>query len=83
MVSHSEAQISLKSQPDEVLSVRIHGQWFPDAFGGSMGELMAALSAGREPQTSGRDNLKSIRIAYAAVKSAQEGITASLDDWPV
>ena len=38
-----------------------------------MGELMSALKEGREPETSGQDNLASIAIAYAAVESAASG----------
>lgn len=34
-----------------------------------MGAFMLALAQGAEPPTSGRDNLESIRIAYAAVQS--------------
>ena len=32
--------------------------WFPDAFAGSMGQLLIALEAGTPPAISGRDNLK-------------------------
>lgn len=56
----------------------IQGRWFPDAFGGSMGEMMAALSEGRAPLTSGRDNLNSLRIAFAAVHSSQTGQSVDL-----
>jgi predicted dehydrogenase len=38
-----------------------------------MGEMMQALTERREPQTSGRDNLNSVRIAYAAVESSETG----------
>ena len=56
----------------------IGGRWFPDAFGGSMGELMQALAERREPETSGRDNLNTLRIAYAAVESSETGQAVSL-----
>jgi predicted dehydrogenase len=58
--------------------VKLEGSWFPDAFGGSMGELMQALSEEREPLTSGRDNLNSIKIAYAAVESSRSGETVTI-----
>ena len=48
----------LKAAPERKVTFPIRGQWFPDAFGGSMGEMMTALTEGREPQTSGRDNLR-------------------------
>ena len=59
----------------------IEGTWFPEAFGGSMGELMAALNEGREPLTSSRDNLDSIRIAAAGVRSSEEGRTVRLEEF--
>jgi predicted dehydrogenase len=58
--------------------VKLEGSWFPDAFGGSMGELMQALTEEREPLTSGRDNLNSIKIAYAAVESSRSGETVTI-----
>jgi len=73
VASQSEVTVCLKENPAAKITFSIRGRWFPDAFGGSMGELMRALAEGREPQTSGRDNLNSIRIAYAAVESSESG----------
>lgn len=78
MASHNELVVAFKDAPDHRQSIPIQGRWFPDAFGGSMGEMMRALTEGREPQTSGRDNLNSIKIAYAAVESAQTGNSVTL-----
>jgi predicted dehydrogenase len=80
MLSHSELVVSFKDDPEHQQTFRIQGSWFPDAFGGSMGELMRALAEGREPQTSGRDNLHSIQIAYAAVESVATGRTVELQN---
>src|SRR5436190_4151223 len=71
--SQTEVTVCLKESPGEKVTFPIRGRWFPDAFGGSMGEMMRALTERREPQTSGRDNLNSIRIAYAAVESSRSG----------
>lgn len=60
-----------KSQRDTRFVTQIHGRWFPDAFGGSMGEMLDAVAEDREPLTSGRDNLKSIAIADAALRSSE------------
>jgi predicted dehydrogenase len=76
--SSSELVVSFKENPQQKQVFAIQGRWFPEAFGGSMGEMMRALSEGREPQTSGRDNLNSIRIAYAAVESAATGRAVEL-----
>jgi predicted dehydrogenase len=46
--------------------------WFPDAFAGSMGQLLIAMEAGTPPAVSGRDNLKSMALVDAACRSATE-----------
>lgn len=76
--SHRELVVSLKANPHHKEVYAIQGNWFPDAFGGSMGEMMQALTEGRPPQTSGRDNLESIKIAYAAVESSERGVAVDL-----
>jgi predicted dehydrogenase len=71
-LSRNELVLQLKGE-DQFQTFQIQGSWFPDGFGGSMGEMMQALTERREPQTSGRDNLNSVRIAYAAVESSETG----------
>jgi predicted dehydrogenase len=71
--TQSEVAVGLKAAPTTRVTFPIRGSWFPDGFGGSMGEMMTALTEGREPQTSGRDNLNTLRIAYAAVESSETG----------
>lgn len=78
VASQSELVISFKDNPSHRQVFAIHGRWFPDAFGGSMGEMMQALTEEREPQTSGRDNLNSLKIAYAAVESSNTGQAVEL-----
>ena len=46
--------------------------WFPDAFAGTMGQLLIALETGREPAISGRDNLQTMALVDAAYLSAAE-----------
>ena len=76
--SQTELTVSLKEQPERKQVFAIRGKWFPDAFGGSMGELMRAIHEDREPATSGRDNLQSLQIAFAAVQSASTGLAVEL-----
>jgi hypothetical protein len=45
--------------------------WFPDAFIGTMAQLLIALETGTEPAISGRDNLKTMALVDAAYKSAE------------
>ncbi len=68
-----EITVSRADEPHRRHVFHVQGNWFPDAFGGSMGEMMRALSENREAETSGRDNLNSIKIAEAAVKSSETG----------
>ncbi len=56
----------------EVKEYKTDGKWFPDAFSGPMLDLMEAIREGREPKTSGRDNLKTLQVIFAAYKSVKE-----------
>ena len=49
------------------------GNWFNDGFAGAMGELLCAIEERRPPANSGRDNLRSLALCFAAVASAASG----------
>ncbi len=46
--------------------------WFPDAFIGTMAQLLIAVEQGSEPAISGRDNLKTMALVEAGYLSARE-----------
>ena len=46
--------------------------WFPDAFVGTMAQLLCALEDNTEPEISGRDNLRTMALVDAAYRSALE-----------
>ena len=46
--------------------------WFPDAFAGPMAGLMIAIETGKEPDISGRDNLRTIALCEAVLRGAYE-----------
>ena len=46
--------------------------WFPDAFLGTMTQLLCAIEQGREPEINGRDNLNTMALVDAAYRSAAE-----------
>jgi len=46
--------------------------WFPDAFIGTMAQLLIALETAAEPAISGRDNLKTMALVEAAYQSAAQ-----------
>jgi predicted dehydrogenase len=47
--------------------------WFPDAFIGTMAQLLIALEEGAPPAISGRDNLRTMALVEAAYESAEQG----------
>lgn len=49
----------------------ITGDWFPDAFYGTMFELMSSIYEYREPMISGRDNLETLQVLNAAILSSE------------
>src|SRR3954471_2441781 len=46
--------------------------WFPDAFIGTMADLLIALEKGTAPTLSGRDNLRTMALVDAGYRSARE-----------
>lgn len=48
----------------------LEGSWFPDGFGGTMGELLTALHERRAPYNSAAHNLLSLQLTLAACDSA-------------
>lgn len=54
--------------------------WFPDAFIGTMSQLLIALETGTPPAISGRDNLKTMALVDAAYRSAAERRVVRLDE---
>ena len=46
--------------------------WFPDAFVGTMAQLLSALEDGTEPEISGRDNLETIALCEAVFAAATQ-----------
>ncbi len=61
-----------KRNPGYWFSARLDTMWIPDAFVGPMASLMCAIEQNSEPETSGRDNLKTLQIVFAEYKSMAE-----------
>jgi predicted dehydrogenase len=59
-------------QPGYWFQPRWKEVWFPDAFAGTMAQLLCALEDGGEPEISGRDNLETIALCEAVYTAAQE-----------
>jgi predicted dehydrogenase len=69
----SPSKLRFASKGDEgFTSPDLAGSWFPDAFGGTMLELLDALDEGRPPRISGADNLHTMALVEAAVTSSEQ-----------
>jgi predicted dehydrogenase len=49
------------------------GSWFNDGFAGAMGELLCAIEDERPPLNSAHDNLLSLKLCQAALRSVESG----------
>jgi len=71
-VTPSTLDFTTQLQPGCWFVPRWRQVWFPDAFEGTMGMLLDALTEGAEPAVSGRDNLKTMALLDACYKSLAE-----------
>jgi predicted dehydrogenase len=60
------------AKPGIWITPRWREVWFPDAFQGPMADLMDAVARGRQPDTSGADNLGTMAVIEAAYRSVHE-----------
>lgn len=51
----------------------LDGDWFSNGFEGSMLELLSSIAEKRRPDNDARDNLHSLALCFAAVRSADSG----------
>jgi predicted dehydrogenase len=68
----STIDYSTRRQPDTWVSPRWAEVWFPDAFVGTMAQLLCALEDGTDPEISGRDNLETIALCEAVLVAARD-----------
>lgn len=55
--------------------------WFPDAFVGTMAQLLVALEDGSPPAITGRDNLETVALCEAVFAAAQEHRVTTVRDF--
>ncbi|MGH9767816.1 MAG: Gfo/Idh/MocA family protein [Blastocatellia bacterium] len=55
----------------------LEGTWFREGFHGAMAELLCAIEEKREPVNNARANLRGLRLCFAAIASAAEGVVKS------
>ena len=61
-----------KRNPGYWFTARLDSMWIPDAFVGPMASLMRAIEDDSEPETSGRDNLRTLQVVFAEYRSIAE-----------
>jgi predicted dehydrogenase len=79
--SPSTIDFTSKKQPGYWFRPRWQERWFPQAFAGTMGQLMKAIETNSEPEISGHDNLRTMALIEAAYKSAETGQAARPADF--
>ncbi len=68
----STLDFTTKAHGESWLQPRWSAAWFPEAFRGTMGDLLLSLKQGRPPAISGRDNLQTLALVEAVYRSASE-----------
>ncbi len=68
----STLDLSTRQHPGQWLRPRWNEVWFPDAFMGTMAQLLVAIENGAEPEISGQDNLETIALCEAVFAAATE-----------
>lgn len=68
----SQQSVTLTT-PHGIARPQLEGQWFNDGFKGTMGELLCAIEQDREPTNGAAENLRSLAMAFAAVRSRMTG----------
>jgi predicted dehydrogenase len=68
----STLDFTTRAGGDKWSSPRWQEVWFPDAFVGTMAQLLCALEERSEPEISGRDNLETIALCSAVFAAAKE-----------
>jgi predicted dehydrogenase len=60
------------AKPDEWVQSDWKEVWFPDAFVGTMAQLLVAVEDGSEPEIGGRDNLETVALCEAVFAAAAQ-----------
>lgn len=77
----STLDFASKKIPGNWIKPRWKEVWFPDAFAGTMAQLLRAVEDNQKPEINGRDNLKTLAIIEACYKSIEEGRKESPKDF--
>jgi predicted dehydrogenase len=76
----STLDYSTRQLPGTWIEPRWSEVWFPDAFVGTMAQLLCAIEDAAEPEISGRDNLETIALCEAVYAAAKEHRVVAMKD---
>jgi predicted dehydrogenase len=76
----STIRFATKRQPGCWIEPRWSETWFPDAFEGTMGELLWSIAEDRRPVIGARDNLRTMMLLEACYHSLQDHRPVRLDE---
>lgn len=68
----STLDLSCRATCGEWVRPRWDAVWFPDAFVGTMAQLLVAVEQGAEPEIGGRDNVETVALCEAVFAAATE-----------
>ena len=76
----STLKLASRQFPDQWIEPKWDTQWFPDAFVGTMANLLCAVENGRDPEISARDNVSTLACVEACYQSIKEERTVYLKE---
>lgn len=74
----STLKLASKQFPDTFIEPKWDTCWFPDAFVGTMANLMVAIETGGVPEINAEDNIRTLACVEACYKSIDEERTVKL-----
>ena len=77
----STLDFTTKQQPGYWFQPRWKDVWFPDAFVGTMAQLLVAIEDGSEPEINGSDNLQTIALCEAVFAAARDHRVATVKEF--
>jgi predicted dehydrogenase len=80
VLTPSTIEFTTKKYPGQWFCPSWSKVWFPDAFAGTMAQLLRAVEDNTEPEIGGRDNLKTIACVDACYESIAQQKTIQFTD---
>lgn len=76
----STLKLASRQFPNQWIEPKWDTLWFPDAFVGTMANLLCAVENGKDPEVSARDNVSTLACVEACYKSIAEERTVYLKE---